>query len=154
MRRSATIATLSFGIFVTVVSPAGAAADRAGDEAAIRGLIAQLDAGKQVPRTAKRVFWSGAFERPVLDGETAIPRKDDAGIENRVPDSQRSQTTVRRVVVSDAGDMAYEYSAASLSFDLKSGKHVSFTNSSLRVWQKESGQWKLAASFSFPHQRD
>jgi hypothetical protein len=49
--------------------------------------------------------------------------------------------------------MAYEYSDGTVSFDLKSGQHVSFTNSSLRVWQKESGQWKLAASFTFPHER-
>jgi hypothetical protein len=37
------------------------AADHASDEAAIRALIAQLDAGKTVPRTEDRVFGSGAY---------------------------------------------------------------------------------------------
>jgi hypothetical protein len=33
---------------------------------------------------------------------------------------------------------------------MKSGQHVTFETGILRVWQKEGGQWKLAASFSRP----
>jgi len=131
-----------------------AAVDHAADEAAIRALVADMDAGKSVPRMAKRVFWSGAYERPFMENEQPTPRKGDDGIDKRVPGSQRAKTTVRRIVVSDAGDMAWEYSDATLTFDLKAGGSVSFTNSTLRVWQKESGQWKLGAFFSFPHDRD
>ena len=147
---------VGFAIAVTLglASPLLRAADHANNEAAIRALIAQLDAGQQVPRAAKRVFWSGAYELPVLDNETPKPRKGDGGIDERVAGSQRSKTTVRRLVVSDGGDMAYEYNDATISFDLKNGKHTSFDSSTLRVWQKEGGQWKIAASFSFPHERD
>jgi hypothetical protein len=80
------------------------AADHASDEAAIRALIAQLDAGKTVPRTEDRVFWSGAYEKPVIGDERPIPRKVEDGVENRVPGSQRAQTMIRKLVVSDAGD--------------------------------------------------
>ena len=66
-------------VLVTLMSAGLFAADHAADEAAIRGLIAQLDAGKAVPRTAKRVFWSGAYEKPVLDNEQPTPRKGDGG---------------------------------------------------------------------------
>jgi len=149
-RGSVTIAM----VVTAMLSAPVAAQDRAADEAAIRALIGQIDAGKRVPQMQKRVFWSGAYEKPALDDERATPRKGEGGIESRVANSQRTKTDIRRIVVSDAGDMAYEYSDATISFDLKAGGHRSFTNSTLRVWQKEGGQWKVAASFSFPHERD
>jgi hypothetical protein len=138
----------------TMLSAAVAAQDHAADEAAIRALVGQMDGGKRVPQMQKRVFWSGAYEKPALDGERPTPRKGEGGVDSRVANSQRTKTEIRRIVVSDAGDMAYEYSDVDISFDLKAGGHQSFTNSTLRVWQKDGSQWKLAASFSFPHERD
>jgi len=136
----------------TVISPTVLAADHAADEAAIRALIAQQDAGKQPPRMNKFVFWSGAYQRPVMDGEQPTPRKPEPGrpgaIEERVPNSQKIRTIVRRIVVSEAGDMAYEYSDATLSVVLKSGGQATIPTSTLRVWQKDAGQWKVAAFFN------
>jgi hypothetical protein len=124
------------------------AADRASDEAAIRALIAQLDAGKTVPRTGDRVFWSGAYEKPVMGEERPTPRKIEEGVENRVPGSQRAQTTIRKIVISDDGDMAYDYSDATLNWDMKNGTKFSLRNSGIRVWRKEAGEWKIAVQFS------
>jgi ketosteroid isomerase-like protein len=57
-------------------------------------------------------------------------------------------------VVAKSGDLAYEFSSAEVSSDLKNGKKESFTNSLLRVWKKEAGQWKIAAQFSRPHYQE
>ncbi|MEP7306969.1 MAG: DUF4440 domain-containing protein [Acidobacteriota bacterium] len=101
-------------------------------------------------RTSERVFWSGAYEKPVIGDEKGTPRKGEGGIEDRVPGSQRLQTTTRKLVISDAGDMAYDYSDATLTFDLKNGQKFSLKISSVRVWKKEGGQWKVAVQFSAP----
>jgi len=100
----------------------------------------------------KSVFWSGAYQRPVMEGEQAIPRQPQPGrpgaIEERVPNSQKTRTTVRRIVVTEASDMAYEYSDSNLTVDLKAGGQVSIQTFVLRVWQKDAGQWKVAAVFN------
>ena len=74
-------------------------------------------------------------------------------LENRIAGSQKSTSEVRRLVIAESGDMTYDYSDVSLSFDLKTGTHMTLVTSSLRVWQREDGQWKLAVSFSSPHDR-
>jgi ketosteroid isomerase-like protein len=57
-------------------------------------------------------------------------------------------------VIGESGDLAYEYSDGMLEFDLKAGGHVTSPNSTLRVWQKQDGQWKMAASFTITYYRD
>ena len=140
-----------------VVAAAGsvrAAPDRRSDEAAIRALIAQRDTGAPVPSIPDRVFWTAAFQKPIVGDETPVPRTHERGIENRVPNTTKTTTTVRRIVIAESGDLAYEYSDGSLEFDLKDGGHVSSPNSTLRVWQKHDGQWRMAAAFSMTHYRD
>jgi ketosteroid isomerase-like protein len=137
--------------FVVCLMALPSCADHASDEAAIRALIAQLDQNKAVARTSDRVFWSGAYEKPVIGDERPVARKGEGGVENRVPGSQRAQTTIRKIVISDAGDMAYDYSDATLTFDMKNGTKFSLKNSGIRVWRKEGGQWKLAVQFTAPH---
>lgn len=57
-----------------------------------------------------------------------------------------------RIVVSNSRDLAYEYSEEVEDFDLKSGEHVhSHQRGLLTVWQKENGQWKIAAEFIRPY---
>ena len=131
-----------------------AAADRPADEAAIRALIAQRDAGQRIPTTADRVLWAGSFQKPVVGDETPVQRTHERGLVNRVPDTTKTTTTVRRIVIAASGDLAYEYSDGTLDFDLKSGGHISSPNSTLRVWEKQDGQWKMAASFTLTHYRD
>jgi ketosteroid isomerase-like protein len=153
-RLEAEMTQIRLAVMITLVGAFlahASAADHASDEAAIRALIAKLDAGKTVSRTTDHVFWSGAYETPVIGNEQPRPRKGDGAIDNRVPGSQRSKTTIWQLIISDGGDMAYDYSDATLTFDLKTGEHRSLTNSTIRVWKKEGGQWKLAVSFSAPH---
>jgi len=139
---------------VAIAGTGRAAVDRRTDEAEIRALIAQRDAGKPVPRMSDAVAWLGAFQKPFVGDETPVPRTHDRGLENRVPNTQKTTTTVRRIVISESGDLAYEYSDGTLDFDLKDGTHISSPNSTLRVWQKQAGQWKIAAMFTLTHYRD
>jgi len=40
-----------------------------------------------------------------------------------------------------------------LEYDLGSGEHVSFDTGILRVWQKQGGEWKIAAFFVRPYDK-
>jgi len=141
-------------VLSAVTGSARTAAAHQADEAAIRALIARRDAGGRIPSTSDRVLWTGAFQKPIVGDETPVERTHERGIDNRVPDTTKTTTTVRRIVIAASGDLAYEYSDGVLEFDLKAGGHISSPNSTLRVWQKEDGQWKMAASFTLTHYRD
>jgi hypothetical protein len=41
-----------------------------------------------------------------------------------------------------------------VEYDLKSGEHIRFDRGILRVWQKQNGEWKGAAQFARPYDRD
>ena len=69
---------------------------------------------------------------------------------SRTAGSTRVKMTPVRIEIAKAGDMAYEFSNGELSFE-SAGKTVRTPTSSLRVWQKEDGQWKIAAQFIRPH---
>lgn len=152
MRRSITVV-------VTVLATAGLTAqDRSLDERAIREIISSIDSGQQRASTVSTkdsIFWSGAYQRPVVGDETPVPVDDTAA---RVPSSQRSaKRTIRRIEISSAGDMAYEFSDVQLSWDMKTPNGVSrsetYDASNLRVWKKVDGKWLVAANASFPHRK-
>jgi hypothetical protein len=132
---------------------AEAGASSADDESAIRQVLAQSDDGKPLPRTTDRIFWSGAYKKPVVGDEQPeeIPGPNQPS--GRKPGSQRHKTTVVRIEVAKSGDLAYEFSNAVLAFE-KAEKPIQFPTSTLRVWRKEAGQWKVAAQFSRPHYQE
>lgn len=141
-------AVLCLGLAVSGVRGAGS---NAAEEAAIRKLITS---SATPPRLADHVFWSGAYPRPSVGDEKVEPFGGPGGIENRVPGSQRSMTLPIRIIVADSKDLAYEYSKSTLEFDLKAGGHRKVETGILRVWQKQDGTWKEAASFIRPYDRD
>jgi ketosteroid isomerase-like protein len=121
------------------------------EEAAIRTLIAAYDDNAQagaVPHLADQIFWSSAFKRPVMGSEKGVPVANSTSAPDRVPGSQRSRTEPLKIVISDSHDLAYEYSKSNLQFDMKSGQHIRLETGQLRIWQKEGGEWKIAAMFS------
>jgi ketosteroid isomerase-like protein len=66
--------------------------------------------------------------------------------------NQKSELQVIRIEVAAAGDMAYEFSNFTLSWDIADTKeHVKFTGSALRVWKKVDAKWQVAAVFQRPH---
>ena len=128
------------------------AQDLRSEEAAIRALIAGMNDGKAAPETADRIFWSGAIARPVVGKEQGQPLGGPNGVANRVSGSQKTKITPVRIEVAKSADLAWEYSNAHTSFQLKDGKKVEFDASLLRVWKKDAGSWKIAAFFVHPHE--
>jgi len=145
-------ASLTLGILLAIGNAGNATGQTrpSPDEQQIRALVAAEEAGKRPPRTDDQIFWSGAYRRPVVGSERGelLPGEEQ---QDRITESQRSKSVIRRIEIAKSGEMAYEYSDGVLSFDLKNGRHVSFPRSVLRVWRKENGQWMVAASFSHGH---
>jgi hypothetical protein len=136
-------------VILTVMVCRGAGGSAA-EEAAIRRLIA---AGAFNP-LPDHVFWSGAYRRPTVGGERSEATGGPASLANRVAGSQKSVTTPMRIVVADSHDLAYEYSRSTLEYDLKTGEHRKVETGVLRVWQKVGGEWREAASFERPYDKD
>ena len=78
-------------------------------------------------------------------------------MKNRVPGTQRSKSTIRRIEISAAGDMAYVFIDGTLTNQIKrpDGQvgEESLTASALRVFKKVNGKWLLAATVAGPHPR-
>lgn len=122
------------------------------DEQQIRALITKMDAGQtQGTATADRVFWSAAYKRPYVSPQQGEQVPGENQISDRVPGSQRNTTTPVRIEIAKSGDLAYEFSNHTLSYEMKDGRKRNVPASVLRVWRKEAGQWKIAAHFSHPH---
>jgi hypothetical protein len=152
--------SLCIAMVLALMTPRLAVAQsREADEKAIRELIAKLDAGtirRADHSTAQSIFWSGAYKGPVIGRRVAPQPIDNPGVTNRVQGSQRSKTTVRRIDIAQAGDMAYEFSDVELTWDMKTANGVQrsnadFMTSVLRVWKKVEGRWLVDAHVSFAH---
>ncbi len=147
MKRFVISIGLIFG-FVAILSVGlRGAGSNAAEEAAIKKIISAGNPSS----LADAVFWSGAYKRPAVGTETPEPKTGDRAISERVPGSQKGSTQVIRIVVADSRDLAYEYSKGSLDFDVKSGQHFHTDTGILRVWQKQGGDWKIAATFARPY---
>ena len=93
------------------------------EEAAIRALIANP---QQIKYTEDRIFWSGAYKRPIVGAAKGESFSDEALGQRRNP---VNHTDVQRIEVAASGDMAYEFSS---------------------VWKKVAGEWKVAVMFVRP----
>ena len=118
------------------------------EEAAIRALANRPD---ELPRTRDVIFWSGLYPRPKVGREEVVKPFPGAAAEQR-RNVRIITNQIVRLQLAAAGDMAYEFSNFTLSYDRGDTKqHRSFTGSVLRVWMKGDGQWRVAAEFMRPH---
>jgi hypothetical protein len=154
MQRQLIITAMMVGLVAITSSDVRGAGKNAAEEAAIRKQIAAYDMGTRGLGLPEQVFWSGAYKRPIVGNEKGEPAEGGNSIPNRVPGSQKNKTEVIRIVVADSGDLAYEYSKSTLEFDLKSGEHQSAMTGLLRVWQKQNGDWRIAAFFARAYDTD
>jgi ketosteroid isomerase-like protein len=143
-------------IALLLLGAAGAAAqnNRGADEKVLRAIIEKEAQGERLPYSAyteDSVFWSGAYQRP-LEGKKHMEsvRRERRAASKRT--NERRTRDVKRLVVSRAGDMAYEYTDYTLAFDDAGGKKFHVQGSYVRVWRKEDGQWKVAVWFGQPHE--
>ena len=122
------------------------------DEQTIRSLVAQQNAGKMPAFTDNRIFVSGAYPQPMIGKDMS---DDNKAAEQRMKKERlnfRSTSTIQRLEIAKAGDMAYEFGTANLSWDTPDQKHVAFESSYLRVWRKLDGQWKVDVFFARPNE--
>jgi hypothetical protein len=147
------VATLGLALALIVTAASGLQAQQDADEKAIRDAVARWDAENRVPQTADAIFWSGAYKRPAVRGQSTSELTARSQAAKR--ESSKQVTTIRRIEISQSRDMAYEFSdgevvARELDASGKMGDRR-FTNSWLRVWKKVNGQWQVAAAFARPH---
>lgn len=147
--------TARYGIILIaflICSNLANAQNNSSDEQTIRNLVAQENEGKNVIQsTDSSIFVSGAYPRPIIGKQNSAEEKQI----NEKMDTERqnfsSKRRIERIVVSQAGDMAYEFGYGDLSWDTPEKKHISFEASYLRVWRKINGEWKVEVSFARPN---
>jgi ketosteroid isomerase-like protein len=145
---------LVVGLFVSslVLAQTTVSNTAGSDEQTIRNLVAQLNEGKQIPYTDDRIFVSGAYPRPMIGKEISAENKS---AEEKMKAERQNFTRkdrIERLVVSQAGDMAYEFGYGDLAWDTPDKKHVAFESSYVRVWRKQQGQWKVELLFARPNE--
>lgn len=122
------------------------------DEQTIRDLVAQENEGKSVIKmTDDRIFVSGAYPMPMI-GKEVSPENQQAS--DKIKAERRNfkqQFRIERLVVAQAGDMAYEFGYATLDWDKPDNSHVSGESTYLRVWRKLQGEWKVEVRFARPN---
>jgi ketosteroid isomerase-like protein len=132
-------------LLLLLAVPSLQAADLKTEEAAIRAAIAS----GQAKHTDDEIFWSGLYKRPFVRPE----KGEEFPSEEASKRSNEKQTTdVQRIEVAASGDLAYEFSYATLEFDMPGPPphHVAFKSGLLRVWKKVNGDWNVAAFFARP----
>lgn len=137
---------------ITLVQAQTTASTTASDEQTIRNLVAQEAEGKQqIQTTDDRIFVSGAYPRPIIGKEMSAEnqRISDQIKADRLHFSRKDR--IERLMVSQAGDMAYEFGYSDLAWDTPEKKHVRFEASYLRIWRKLQGQWKVDVFFIRPN---
>jgi ketosteroid isomerase-like protein len=147
MRRVVIIISATVGISAGLFAATGVAQSSAAEQA-IRAQIEMRDKRQNAPIATKDgVFWSGAYSKPQFIGRPANPTEAVAapGRKNVV-----GKTQVQRIVVATGGDMAYEYSTFTLSFDDDTG-HSDLAGAVLCVWQLSGSEWRVAAEFRRPY---
>ena len=114
----------------------------------IRQRIAEFDRGAPAERNAwltkDAVIWTGASSKPLMK-ENDRPDLVAPNRRNNV-----FKTTLQHLDVSQSGDMAYEISTFTVSYDDDRG-HTEGNGAFLRVWKKDGGAWKIAAQFQRPY---
>lgn len=124
------------------------------DEAMIRDLVARHDKdGQAIPFTKNCIVATGAYPKPIIGGNMgeADRQKSEQMQMERV--NFATKTNIERLAIAQAGDMAYEFSRGSLSWDRPDLVHISFDVSYLRVWRKVEGNWQVDAMFVRPDGR-
>ena len=123
------------------------------DENFIRDLIQQQNNGKDVIKfTEEAIFVSGAYPRPMIGRQEREANKQRRDEINKSRPNQETKYDVVRLVVSQSGDMAYEYGNHTISYDGPDKKRTGFSGSYLRVWRKMNDNWLVDASFARPNQ--
>ena len=129
------------------------AAAQTTDEQILRQLIKQESAGKTTIKfNGNAVFATDALSRPrLLQKVNEIDGVRMQTISAPRP-NQILTIEIRRIVVAESKDLAYEYSDFTISYDQPDKTPDGYTGSHLRVWRKTQGEWRVDAVFARQNQ--
>jgi hypothetical protein len=155
MRKRASAVSLSLGLVAFGGFVAGQTITLR-DERAILQVIRRQDLGdRENVFTEDRIFFSGAYKRPFVGVDTGeLITSPPYPVSDRLDRFQRSTTIPRRIEIAASGDLAYEFSDTEVRFEMTDGRQLVMPNATLRVWRKRQGEWKVAAQFSFPVEKN
>jgi ketosteroid isomerase-like protein len=152
MRRVSAVLGTVVVVSAVVAVPLRSAGTNTAAEAAIRKIVAAENDGKTAPEMADMIAWTGPMQRPVIGKERPVPAATaQIPLADRV--SAKTVRTPTRIIVADSGDLAYEYETGVVTATLKDGSTKTVEVAAIRVWQKDGGEWKLAAHFSAPFRK-
>jgi hypothetical protein len=117
------------------------------DEQILREIIRQED--ERLPkRTENFIYATGRTPRPL------IGRKELETFEQSLKPNTASKilkrstkTEMKRLVVAQSGDLAYDFGDVVFTDETVEGKVTSFNSSYLRTWRKIKGEWLVDAIF-------
>ena len=119
------------------------------EEERLRELVRLENEGKTIIKhTNDSILSSGATPLPVIGTEARKKLFEELNAKRL---NQTRKVEPIRMVVSNSGDMAYEFGNFTMSYDTPEKKHVAFTGSYLRVWRKVGGEWMVDALSARPH---
>src|SRR5262249_13333472 len=152
MRRVSAVVGAVVVVSTVIAVPLRSAGTNAAAEAAIRKIVAAMNDGKAPPEMADLIFWSGPIQRPAIGKERPVyAATAQIPVADRV--SAKTVQTPQRIIVAESGDLAYEYGTGTVTATLKDGSTRTVETATLRVWQKDGGEWKVAAHFSAPFRK-
>ena len=142
-------------VFVALLVPVATSAIQtpSQDELAIRDLIRREDSGLGPTLADDAIFASANTPQPLVG--SAERERYNQGPRVSISAGRPNEaltTTVRRLVIAEAGDLAYEFSNFRREWDAPGGGRSGFNGSLLRVWRKINGQWFETAHFARPNE--
>jgi TonB family protein len=121
------------------------------DDAALRAVVAGIDAGGEAPLTADAVLWIDEVAAPFVKGRQAPLAGGPLAPSNRV--DERMTTRILQLRIAASGDMAFETSTYEVTWSRKdTGFPIRTSGALLRAWRKVDGRWQIAAAFQRPAQ--
>lgn len=117
--------------------------DRAADEQIIRQMIQD----GQFNMSDDAIFISGAYPKPLVGAAAMMNAGPPRGGERT---NFQSSTDIERVVISEAGDMAYVYGTSTLNWE----GQKPFLVASVWVMRKHDGTWMTEVFVARPHEEE
>jgi ketosteroid isomerase-like protein len=116
------------------------------EEQRLREVSQQMQRGERVPPFSDDIFFvTGDYPQP-LRGRAALREASEA---RRARQRNISRTfTIERLVVAEAGDLAYENGTLHQEWDTPEGEHRAVDAAYLAAWRKHDGEWQLEAVVS------
>jgi hypothetical protein len=125
----------------------------ASDDEAIRASIQAIDEGNDPSLTDDPILFSGVNDKPLVGKEVEKFHATEGKKLKEERKNLKRETKVRRLVIAQSGDIAYEFSDFTMSWDSADKGHVTINGSIMRAWKKtkHTNDWQLDMTFARPY---